>query len=104
VDAEVRKELEATVAARRELGGEHDDALIEGFLQRVEHRLDERSRHAPAPRPHGLELRLALGSMALGVGVTAVANSDAHGVGGVIISIIAWIAIALINIAYARLG
>jgi hypothetical protein len=42
--------------------------------------------------------------MALGVGVTAVANSDAHGVGGVIISIIAWIAIALINIAYARLG
>jgi hypothetical protein len=103
VDAEVRKELEATVAARRELGSEHDDELIEGFLQRVEHKLDARSRRAPAPRPHGLELRLALGSMALGVGVTAVANSDAHGVGGVIISIIAWIAIAVINIAYARL-
>lgn len=40
--------------------------------------------------------------MALGIGLTAVANSDAHGAGGVIISIIAWLAIALINIAYAR--
>ena len=97
---EVRKELEATVAARRELGSEHDDELISGFLQRIEQRLDERGR--PAPRPHGIDLRLPLGSMALGIGVTAVANSDAHGVGGVIISIIAWVAIALINIAYAR--
>jgi len=102
VDAEVRKELEATVAARRELGGEHEDELIAGFLQRIEHKLDERSRGTPAHRLQGIDLRLALGSMALGIGVTAVANSDAHGVGGVIISIIAWIAIALINVAYAR--
>jgi hypothetical protein len=102
VDAEVREELEATVAARRELGDEHDDELIAGFLQRIEHKLDERSRGTPAHRPQGIDLRLALGSMALGIGVTAVANSDAHGVGGVIISIIAWIAIALINVAYAR--
>jgi hypothetical protein len=32
---------------------------------------------------------------------TAVANSNAHGVGGVLISIIAWIAIAVVNVAYA---
>ena len=102
VDDEARKELEATIAARRELGPEHEDHLIAGFLQRIEHRLEEREARPPAPRPHGLEMRLALGSMALGIGVTAVANSDAHGVGGVIISIIAWIAIALINVAYAR--
>ena len=30
---EVRKELEATVAARRELGSEHDDELISVVLQ-----------------------------------------------------------------------
>ncbi|HJQ51624.1 MAG TPA: hypothetical protein VJ838_14010 [Gaiellaceae bacterium] len=102
MDADVAKELEATVAARRELGSEHDDELIAGFLQRIEHKLDERGRATPAPRHPALDLRLALGSMALGIGVTAVANSDAHGVGGVIISIIAWIAIALINVAYTR--
>jgi hypothetical protein len=39
--------------------------------------------------------------MALGVGPTAVANSDAHGVGGIVISITAWIAIAVVNVAYA---
>ena len=52
-------------------------------------------------RSHYHETRLALGSMGIGIGVTAVANSNAHGVGGVVISIIAWIAIAVINVAYA---
>jgi hypothetical protein len=98
---EVEKELRATVAARRELGGEHEDQLIAGFLERIDHRLEQRGRATPASRPQGLDLRLPLGSMALGIGVTAVANSDAHGVGGVIISIIAWMAIGLINFAYA---
>lgn len=100
LDAEVGKELKATVEARRELGPEHDEQLIAGFLERMEKTLGERGRSAPSHR--GLDLRLPLGSMALGVAVTAVANSDAHGAGGVIISIVAWIAIALINIVYAR--
>lgn len=100
LDAEVGKELKATVEARRELGPEHDEELIAGFLERVDRTLSERGR--AAPHPQRLDLRLPLGSMALGVGVTAVANSDAHGAGGVIISIVAWIAIALINLAYAR--
>ena len=100
MDGEPQKELEATVAARKELGPEHEEHLIAGFLDRIERTLGDRSR--PAPPRQSLDLRLPLGSMALGVAVTAVANSDAHGVGGVIISIIAWIAIALINVAYAR--
>jgi hypothetical protein len=44
---------------------------------------------------------LALGSMGLGIGVTAVANSNAPGVGGLLISIIAWLAIAVVTVAYA---
>ena len=39
--------------------------------------------------------------MGIGIGVTTVANGNAHGVGGVVISIIAWFAIAVVNVGYA---
>jgi hypothetical protein len=42
VEADARHELDATVAARRELGPEHEDALIAGFLERIEHEIDRR--------------------------------------------------------------
>jgi len=49
VESQAREELEATVAARRELGPGHDEHLIEGFLERIEgeidRRVDERLRH-----------------------------------------------------------
>jgi hypothetical protein len=52
VETAARHELEATVAARRELGPEHDEQLIQGFLDRIEteidRRVDERVRHARA--------------------------------------------------------
>jgi hypothetical protein len=101
-----RKDVEAALQARHELGREYEPEIVEAMVDRIEKRLDERlrERRQPAPRHHYYELRLALGSMGIGIGVTAVANSNAHGVGGVIISIIAWIAIAAINIAYARRG
>jgi len=72
-----RKDVEAALEARKEL------------------------ERRPAERPH-LDLRLPLGSIALGVGATAVATSDAGGAGGVAIALVAWIAIALVNLAYAR--
>ncbi len=50
VESQARQELQATVAARRELGPEHDEHLIAGFLQRIEseidRRVDERVGHA----------------------------------------------------------
>jgi hypothetical protein len=104
-------DLEAAVEARKELGREREADVVEAFLDRIEHgidkRIDERlaKRRGGSPTPHHqLDLRLPLGSMALGIGVTAVATSNASGAGGVTIAIIAWIAIALINIAYARRG
>jgi hypothetical protein len=99
-----RKDVEAALEARRELGPEYEPQIVDSIVDRIEKRLDERlrERRQPAPRHHYYEMRLALGSIALGIGVTAVANSNAHGVGGVIISIIAWIAIAVVNIAYSR--
>ena len=101
VKAEVRQELEATVAARRELGESHDEELIAGFLQRIEHRL-EKQEPPPPPRHTGPITPLVLGSIGLGIPVTAVALSNAPGAGGEIVAGIAWVAIGIANIAVAR--
>jgi hypothetical protein len=42
VESHTRNELEATVAARRELGPAHDEELIAGFLDRIEKEIDKR--------------------------------------------------------------
>ncbi|MFD5075927.1 hypothetical protein [Streptomyces sp. NPDC058371] len=39
-DAELKKELDATLHARRELGEDYEPALVESFLEKVEQRLD----------------------------------------------------------------
>jgi hypothetical protein len=98
-----RRDVEAALEARRELGKEYEPDIVEALVDKIEKRLDERlhERRQPAQRSHYHDTRLALGSMAIGIGVTAVANSDAHGIGGIVISIVAWIAIAVINVTYA---
>jgi hypothetical protein len=53
VDAEVGKELEATVAARRELGPDHDEHLIAGFLDRIDKEIDRRVDERVSRRGHG---------------------------------------------------
>jgi len=42
LEDEAQKELEATIAARRELGPEHDEHLIAGFLERIDKEIDKR--------------------------------------------------------------
>lgn len=39
-DAELKKELDAALETRKELGPEYEDDLVEGFLERIDHRLD----------------------------------------------------------------
>ncbi|WP_433547331.1 hypothetical protein ACQPZG_21310 [Streptomyces sp. CA-294286] len=39
-DPELKKDLDATVDARRELGADYESALVESFLEKVEQRLD----------------------------------------------------------------
>ena len=96
-----RNDVEAALQARHELGPEYDDQIVDALAEKIEKRLDERMQAKPPARPQHLDLRLPLGSMAIGIAVTAVATSNAHGAGGVIIAIIAWIAIAIVNVAYA---
>jgi hypothetical protein len=39
-DTDLKKELDATLQARRELGEEYESALLDSFLEKVEQRLD----------------------------------------------------------------
>jgi hypothetical protein len=97
-----RKDVEAALEARRELGPAYEADIVDAMVDKIEKRLDERlqGRGLPARGGHA-DPRVLLGSIALGIPVTAVALSNAQGAGGVIVAIIAWIAIALANIAYA---
>lgn len=40
-DLDLRKDLDATVRARGELGEEYDSALVDSFLEKVEQRIDD---------------------------------------------------------------
>ena len=93
-----REDVQAAIEARRELGEEMEPHVIDAFLERIEQRLEERLDRPP--RPHRTVTPLALGSLAAGVGATAVATG--MGSGGIVVAIIAWLAIVLVNLAYAR--
>jgi hypothetical protein len=84
IDPTTRQELQATLAARRELGPEHDDALVAGFLDRIEREIDRRvdeklRRAAPGPRARGRHSAVNPANLALSIPIVAVAG----GIGGV---------------------
>ena len=54
------------------------------------------------PDHPGVRTPALLGSIGIGIPVTAVALSNAPGAGGVIVAIVAWVAIAAANIAFWR--
>jgi hypothetical protein len=98
-----RRDLEAAIQARQELGKEYEPEVIDAFLEKIDARLAEQ-RRLPAKRDEGHQgaiTPLVLGSIALGIPITAVALSNAPGAGGIAVAIVAWIAIAIANIAVA---
>jgi small-conductance mechanosensitive channel len=70
-----RDELEAAIAARRELGEEMEPAVIDAFVERIERRLGERKATGEQAlkkrRDHQREL--ILGSMAISIPLFALA-------------------------------
>ena len=103
-----RDELEAAVAARRELGRERERDVIDSFLDRVEREIDARVDERLARRGGGAPARrtgsdwgfvlLAISSLGIGIGVTGAATAaDSSWVAGV-----AWVAIVLVNWLYYR--
>ena len=98
-----RADVEAALRARRELGPEYESDIADSLAAKIEQRLEERGRERrPAPRSSHGDPRVLLGSIALGIPVTAIALSNSPGAGGVIVAIVAWIAIAVANVAYSQ--
>jgi hypothetical protein len=111
-----RDELIAALAARRELGAELEPAVIDSFVERLERAIDarvdrevdRRMQSLPRQRASGGggfgigigHIILALGSLGIGVGATGAATGMGDAA-GVVVALVAWAAIALVNMAYA---
>jgi len=94
-----RDEVAAALEARRELGPGYEDEVVDALVEKIERRLDERLRERPPSRhaPHPSVTPLALGSIGMGIPITAIAVGNDYPW----VAVIAWIAIALVNLGYA---
>ncbi|MEU6820652.1 hypothetical protein ABZ921_08495 [Streptomyces atriruber] len=119
-DAELKKELDATLHARRELGEEYDSALVDSFLGKIEQRLDgtidrrmrrhlaeqqmvvARGARSPASGVDSWGERFGFGvvSLILAVPLSAIAVVNA-GLTGLFVS---WAGIVGVNVAAAHRG
>ena len=100
-------EFRAAAEVHRELGPEYDKAVVESFIQRLSPEIDAKvdarvaqELEAGAGQPRTPSMRLAVTSMVLGIPLTAIAATGDHPVGLIGVLII-WLAIAIINVAYA---
>ncbi|WP_433257276.1 hypothetical protein ACQPYK_19960 [Streptosporangium sp. CA-135522] len=107
--------MRATIEARRELGPEYEAALVESFVERLDatiaarvraemHHAGARPQHGPHPDQRHQQRRggsssvpIALGSMGIGIPLTAIAVDQA-GTAGLLL---AWGGIVAINFAHA---
>ncbi|MEE1795334.1 hypothetical protein PUR28_31930 [Streptomyces sp. BE308] len=115
-DHELKKELDATLQARGELGPEYESALIDSFLEKVEQRLDttldrqvrrqlaERqmstARGARSPRAaenFGERFGFGVISLILAIPLSAIGVANA-GIKGLVV---AWLGIVGVNAVHA---
>jgi hypothetical protein len=93
-----RDELEAAIQARRELGEELEPQLVDGFVERIERRIDERARELMSARRPARRRpdwsAFALAILSLGVAVPIVEKTSFAG------QLVMWIAIVAVNLAY----
>lgn len=101
-------ELKAAVSARRDLGPEFEDAVVDSFLdkmgQEIDRRVDERLAHAAPKAPvarsataDGQRLALAIVSLVLGTVSTVLfvlLGDDNYGL------IPVWVGIIIVNAVY----
>lgn len=92
-----REEARATLAARRELGAEFDDQLVDQFVEKVERRLEERQR-TPARQERGKgTFELAVVSMIVGIPLSGIGA----GISGLAGLFVVWAGIVLVNLVFA---
>ncbi|MEU8378761.1 hypothetical protein [Streptosporangium sp. NPDC048865] len=102
---DIRQDMRATVEARRDLGPEYETALIESFVARLDatiaHRVRAEMHAAGAPKARSRKgnsgIPIALGSMGIGIPLTAIA-AETSGTAGLLL---AWGGIVAINFAHA---
>ena len=108
-DDETRRDVQAALGARRELGFEYEEAIAAGLLDRVNQlalmraseirREADRIDHAAEAEKESRTQRFVLGIISLGVGIpiTAIsANVVDPGLAGVLVS---WAGIVGVNVA-----
>ncbi|MGW7051756.1 hypothetical protein [Streptomyces sp. NPDC054887] len=117
---DLKKDLDATLHARRELGDDYESALVESFLEKVEQRLDgtvdrrvrrqlaeqqmsvARGGGRPARSEGGFGERFGFAAVSLVLAVPlsaiGVANADLPGL------IVAWFGIVGVNAVHAARG
>ncbi|MEU4830828.1 hypothetical protein [Streptosporangium sp. NPDC023615] len=106
-------ELRASLAARRDLGPDYEDSLVEGFLekmdQEIDRRVDERlATRAPAKAPAvspsvdaGQRLSLAIVSLVAGVPATiGITYSDLGESLLAFILVLLWAGIIAVNMSF----
>src|SRR6266568_4584070 len=111
-------ELSAAAETHKELPPEYRDAVLESFVDRVgreiDARVDARLAQAAARPPQPVTpapvqrapkqfspLAMALGSITLGIPVSAIAVAAGSHPAGIWGLVVVWIAIAVINLGYA---
>ncbi|MEE1929366.1 hypothetical protein V1J52_14445 [Streptomyces sp. TRM 70351] len=123
-DPELKRELDATLQTRKELGPEYEDELIDSFLGKMDQRLDalvetrvrrriaeeqlSTSREAPsgrrpeAPPTSAAVLGLAVVSLVLSVPLTAIVSQETNVFGVLLV----WLGIVGVNAVHSagRLG
>ena len=119
-DPELKRELDATLQARGELGPEYESALIDSFLEKVEQRLDgtldrhvrrhlaeqqmvvARGSTPPSGAGGRFGERFGFGIISLGLAIPlsaiGVANAGIEGL------VVAWLGIVAVNTVHAARG
>ncbi|MFJ1702977.1 hypothetical protein [Kitasatospora sp. NPDC088346] len=106
---ELRRDLDAAVQTRKELGREYESEIVDSFLARIDSRLDARVEQRVADRldragggpnairGRGSRMALSIVSLVMGIPLTAIASESAGPTG----LIVCWVGIVGVNVASA---
>jgi hypothetical protein len=102
-------DIEAALAARRELGARYDAELVDGFAERIERAVERRVaergqlQQRQASGNEGARIRqFVLGIISVGAGIPiTIATTVATDGGGLPAVVVAWLGIAGVNAAHA---
>lgn len=95
-DPQLRRDLQATLAARQELGSAYETELVDAFLRRIDQATDARiqQRLAQPPAPRADPTRTLAVALGLAIPLIAIAGDIAGGPG--IVAVLALIGVLVV--------